>query len=200
MTHLALVGPTASGKSVLALAAAHALDDVEIVSVDSMQVYRELDIGTAKPTARERAAIPHHLIDIADPSEDWSVARFQAAARGAVADIESRGKRAMLVGGTGLYLQAVIDPLSFPPEDLTVRSELEAEVATPEGLAVGVHRVGASRSRGGGADRAAQRAPDRARARSRQADGQALLVVRAGYPVVRRDRVPGVDRRLVDAE
>jgi tRNA dimethylallyltransferase len=135
VTHLALVGPTASGKSVVALAAAHALGDVEIVSVDSMQVYRELDIGTAKPTARERAAIPHHLIDIADPSEDWSVARFQAAARGAVADIESRGKRAMLVGGTGLYLQAVIDPLSFPPEDLTVRAELEAEVATPEGLA-----------------------------------------------------------------
>ncbi len=135
MTHLALVGPTASGKSDLALAAAHALGDVEIVSVDSMQVYRGLDIGTAKPTVRERAAIPHHLIDVADPSENWSVARFQIAARDAVADIEARDKRALLVGGTGLYLQAVIDPLTFPPEDLAVRAELEAEVTTPEGLA-----------------------------------------------------------------
>ncbi|MEX1006330.1 MAG: tRNA (adenosine(37)-N6)-dimethylallyltransferase MiaA [Acidimicrobiia bacterium] len=134
MTHLALVGPTASGKSDLALAAAHALGNVEIVSVDSMQVYRGLDIGTGKPTARERATVPHHLIDVADPSEDWSVARFQAAARDAVADIDSRGKHALLVGGTGLYLQAVIDPLSFPPEDLSVRAECEAEVSTPEGL------------------------------------------------------------------
>jgi len=136
VTHLALVGPTASGKSELALAAAHALGDVEIVSVDSMQVYRGLDIGTAKPTPRERATIPHHLVDVADPSEDWSVARFQVAARAAVADIEARGKRALLVGGTGLYLQAVIDPLTFPPEDLALRAEFEAEVATSEGLAL----------------------------------------------------------------
>ena len=87
MTHLALVGPTASGKSDLALAAAHALGDVEIVSVDSMQVYRGLDIGTAKPTVRERGAIPHHLIDVAEPSEDWSVARFQIGARALVSSI-----------------------------------------------------------------------------------------------------------------
>jgi tRNA dimethylallyltransferase len=135
VTHLALVGPTASGKSDLALAVALALGDLEIVSVDSMQVYRGLDIGTAKPSVREQAAVPHHLIDVADPSEDWSVARFQAAAREAVADIESRGKRALLVGGTGLYFQAVIDPLTFPPEDLTLRATFEAEVGTPEGLA-----------------------------------------------------------------
>jgi tRNA dimethylallyltransferase len=135
VTHLALVGPTASGKSDLALFAAHALGGVEIVSVDSMQVYRGLDIGTAKPTARERATVPHHLIDVAEPSEDWSVARFQVAAREAVADIESRGKRALLVGGTGLYLQAVVDPLAFPPEDLAVRAEFEAEVTSPDGLA-----------------------------------------------------------------
>jgi tRNA dimethylallyltransferase len=135
VTHLALVGPTASGKSDLALAAAHALGDVEFVSVDSMQVYRGLDIGTAKPTARQRAAVPHHLIDVAEPSEDWSVARFQVAARDAVADIEARGKRALLVGGTGLYLQAIVDPLTFPPEDRSLRAEFEAEVATPEGLA-----------------------------------------------------------------
>jgi tRNA dimethylallyltransferase len=124
--HLAIVGPTASGKSMLALAAARALDDVELVSVDSMQVYRGLDIGTAKPTAAERAAVPHHLIDVADPTDEWSVARFQHEARAAVADIEARGKRALLVGGTGLYVQAVIDPLSFPPEDRALRDAIVA--------------------------------------------------------------------------
>ncbi|MFI5052778.1 MAG: tRNA (adenosine(37)-N6)-dimethylallyltransferase MiaA [Acidimicrobiia bacterium] len=133
--HLALVGPSASGKSALAIAVARALGDVEIVSIDSMQVYRGLDIGTAKPTVAERDAIPHHLIDVADPGEDWSVARFQTAARAAIADIEGRSKRALIVGGTGLYLQAVIDPLAFPPEDRTVRIELEVESATPAGLA-----------------------------------------------------------------
>jgi tRNA dimethylallyltransferase len=133
--HLALVGPTASGKSALAVTIASALGDVEIVSVDSMLVYRGLDIGTAKPTRGEQAGIPHHLIDVADPCEEWSVARFQRAARDAVADIASRGRRALLVGGTGLYVQAAIDPLTFPPEDRAVRAEVEAEVASPEGLA-----------------------------------------------------------------
>ncbi|MET0421477.1 MAG: isopentenyl transferase family protein, partial [Acidimicrobiia bacterium] len=87
--HLALVGPTASGKSAIALALAHELGDVEIVSLDSMQVYRGLDIGTAKPSLRERAAVAHHLIDVADPSENWSVAVFQRAARAAIAEIEA---------------------------------------------------------------------------------------------------------------
>jgi tRNA dimethylallyltransferase len=135
ITHLALVGPTASGKSALALHAARTLGDVEIVSMDSMQVYRRMDVGTAKPTAREQAAVPHHLIDVADPCESWSVARFQAAARAAVADIEGRGRRALLVGGTGLYVQAVVDDLSFPGEDLALRSELEARTAQPGGVA-----------------------------------------------------------------
>ena len=134
VTHLALVGPTASGKSELALGAAHALGDVEIVSIDSMQIYRGLDIGTAKPTLAERAAVPHHMIDVADPLDEWSVARFQSEARAAIADVEARGKRALLVGGTGLYVRAVIDPLTFPPEDRAVRAELEAEVATGDGL------------------------------------------------------------------
>jgi tRNA dimethylallyltransferase len=124
--HLAIVGPTASGKSALALAVAAALGDVEIVSIDSMQVYRGLDIGTAKPSRAERAAVCHHLIDVADPDDDWSVARFQEAARTAVASIEQRGRRALLVGGTGLYLQAVIDPLTFPPEDRSVREAILA--------------------------------------------------------------------------
>lgn len=133
--HLALVGPTASGKSHLALAAARVFGDVEIVSVDSMQVYRGMDVGTAKPSCDERASVPHHLIDVADPWEDWSVARFQRAARNAVAAIETRGKRALLVGGTGLYVHAVIDDFAFPGEDLALRAELEARTATPGGLA-----------------------------------------------------------------
>lgn len=133
--HLAIVGPTASGKSALALEVARAFGDVEIVSVDSMQVYRGLDIGTAKPTVGERAEISHHLVDVADPDEEWSVARFQLEARAAVADIEQRGRRALFVGGTGLYVQAVIDPLTFPPEDRAVREEILARAATPEGLA-----------------------------------------------------------------
>jgi tRNA dimethylallyltransferase len=135
VTHLALVGPTASGKSALALAVARVLGDVEIVSVDSMQVYRGLDIGTAKPGPAERAAVPHHLIDVAAPAEEWSVARFQRAALDALGAIEGRGRRALLVGGTGLYLQAVVDALEIPGEDRAVRAELEALVAGPDGLA-----------------------------------------------------------------
>jgi len=133
-THLALVGPTASGKSSLALRVASANNDIEIVSMDSMQVYRGMDVGTAKATPEERAGVPHHLIDVADPDEEWSVARFQAEARAAVADIEARGKRALLVGGTGLYVQAVVDPMTFPPEDRALREEIEAEAASPGGL------------------------------------------------------------------
>ncbi len=133
--HLAIVGPTASGKSALALEVARAFGDVEVVSIDSMQVYRGLDIGTAKPTPAERAAVPHHLVDVAEPDDEWSVARFQHEARAAIVDIERRGHRALLVGGTGLYVQAVIDPLTIPPEDRAVRDALLARTATPEGLA-----------------------------------------------------------------
>jgi tRNA dimethylallyltransferase len=102
--------------------------------MDSMQVYRGMDIGTAKPTAAERARVPHHLVDVVDPWDDWSVQRAQAAARAAVADIEARGKRALLLGGTGLYVQAVVDDLRFPGEDLEVRTAIEARTATPEQL------------------------------------------------------------------
>ena len=128
--HVAIVGPTASGKSALALAIAARADDVEIVSVDSMQVYRGMDVGTAKPTAAERAEAPHHLLDLADPSEDFSVARFQRAFRAAIADIEGRGRRALLVGGTGLYLRAVIDDLDIPGRFPDVRAELETDPDT----------------------------------------------------------------------
>ena len=135
-THLALVGPTGSGKSALALAAAELMGDVEIVSVDSMQVYRGMDVGTAKPTPAERATVPHHLVDLVDPSEEYSVARFQSAAREAIAGIESRGRRALLVGGTGLYYHALVDGLDLPGEDHRLRAELEARAQDPEGLAL----------------------------------------------------------------
>jgi len=133
--HLALVGPTASGKSALGLAIARAAGDVEIVSLDSMQVYRGLDIGTAKPTPAEREEITHHLVDVADPSEEWSVRRTQVLARAALADIESRGRRALLVGGTGLYVRAVVDDLEIPPTDQAVRDRLDRDVESDDGLA-----------------------------------------------------------------
>lgn len=128
--HVALVGTTASGKSALALEAARRDRSIEIVSVDSMQVYRGMDIGTAKPSAAERAEVPHHLLDIADPWDDFTVAWFARAARRAVDDIEARGGRALLVGGTGLYLRAVVDDLTVPGRFPAARAEIEAEPDT----------------------------------------------------------------------
>ena len=127
---LALVGTTASGKSAAALALARRCGDVELVSVDAMQVYRGMDIGTAKPTAAEQEDVRHHLVDVADPDEDFTVARFQRAARAALADIDARGRRAVLVGGTGLYLRAVVDGLEIPGQFPHVRAELDAEPDT----------------------------------------------------------------------
>lgn len=112
----------------MALARGH--DDIEIVSIDSMQVYRGMDIGTAKPTPADRADVPHHLLDLADPVEDFTVTRFQAAFREAMAGIEDRGGRALLVGGTGLYLSAAIDGLEIPGQFPEVRADLEAEADT----------------------------------------------------------------------
>jgi tRNA dimethylallyltransferase len=122
MAMLALVGPTASGKSDAALAIAPRLG-AEIVSVDSMLVYRGMDVGTAKPTVEQRAAVPHHLLDLAEPSERFTVARYQELARSALRSVA----RPLLVGGSGLYLRAVVDDLAFPPEDRVVRASLEAE-------------------------------------------------------------------------
>jgi tRNA dimethylallyltransferase len=125
--HLALVGPTAAGKSAIAMAVARAHPGIEIVAVDSMQVYRGMDIGTAKPSAADRAAVVHHLLDLADPDEDYTVARWQGAAREALAAIEGRGHRALLVGGTGLYLRALTDDLRIPGRWPELRAQLEAE-------------------------------------------------------------------------
>ncbi|MGZ8651007.1 MAG: tRNA (adenosine(37)-N6)-dimethylallyltransferase MiaA [Actinomycetota bacterium] len=129
----ALVGPTAVGKTDLSLALAEIMD-AEIVSVDSMLVYRGMDVGTAKPSVSERARVPHHLIDVVEPSEPFSVARFQEEAREAVERIGARSRPALLVGGSGLYLRAVVDDLEFPGTDPAIRSELErqAEALGPE--------------------------------------------------------------------
>jgi tRNA dimethylallyltransferase len=127
---LAIVGTTASGKSALAMALARARGDVELVSVDSMQVYRGMDIGTAKPTAAEQAEVRHHVIDLVDPAEPFEVHSFQEAVAAALADIAGRGRKAVLVGGTGLYLEAVIDGFEIPGRYPEVGAELEAEPDT----------------------------------------------------------------------
>lgn len=128
--HAVLVGATASGKSALALALARRDPTWELVSADSMQVYRGMDIGTAKPSAAERAEIPHHLLDLLEPWEDGTMAWFQHEARRAIADIEARGRRALLVGGSALYVQAVVDDLDIPGQYPEMRAILEGDPET----------------------------------------------------------------------
>jgi tRNA dimethylallyltransferase len=128
LTAVALVGVTASGKSEAALALALRRGDCEIVSVDSMCVYRGMDIGTSKPGPEAQAAVPHHLIDLIDPDEDFTLTQFQAAAREVLAGIARRGHHALLVGGTGLYLRAVVDDLEIPGRYPEVAAVLEAEL------------------------------------------------------------------------
>ncbi|MCC7511007.1 MAG: tRNA (adenosine(37)-N6)-dimethylallyltransferase MiaA [Anaerolineae bacterium] len=121
-----LIGPTAVGKTEIAIRLAETMDG-EIVSADSRLFYRGMDIGTAKPTPAERARVPHHLIDVAEPDETWSLAQFQREARRVIADIHARGHLPFLVGGTGQYVRAVTEGWS-PPEvkpDERLRSELE---------------------------------------------------------------------------
>jgi tRNA dimethylallyltransferase len=132
---LALVGPTAAGKTEASIELAARLG-AEVALVDSMTVYRGMDVGTAKPSPGERAEVPHHLLDLVDPVEPFSVARFQGLAREALAAIGARGRLALLVGGSGLYYRAVVDDLEFPGTDRAVRGALEAEAAAlgPEGL------------------------------------------------------------------
>jgi len=133
---VAVVGPTASGKSDVALAVAAQLGDTELISVDSMQVYRGMDIGTAKPTPEERERVPHHLLDLVDASDDYTVAEFQHEYRRVVAELGRRGRRGILVGGTGLYHRAVVDELDLPGEWPAIRTRLttEAERSGPEVL------------------------------------------------------------------
>lgn len=129
-----VVGPTAVGKSWLALALARRLGNAEILSVDSMQVYRGMDIGTAKPTAAERAQVQHHLIDLIDPHETMDIVDFARAHDSAMADMHQRSRQAVLAGGTGLYIRAVVDRLEPPPRYPEVMARLENEPDT-----VGLH-------------------------------------------------------------
>ena len=124
----ALVGPTASGKTDASIPLAKALG-AEILSIDSMVVYRGMDVGTAKPTPTERAAVPHHLLDLVEPSEPFSVAEFARLASEAADGVRLRGNRALLVGGSGLYFRAVVDGLRFPGTEAETRALLEAEAS-----------------------------------------------------------------------
>lgn len=136
---VALVGPTASGKTAVAIEVVRAARPgpcpVELVSVDSMAVYRHMDVGTAKPPAEIRATVPVHLVDLVDPEEEFTVQRYQAEARSVLDGIAARRHAALLVGGTGLYLRAVVDRLTFPGRYPAVAAELAAglESAGPEG-------------------------------------------------------------------
>jgi tRNA dimethylallyltransferase len=125
---VAVVGPTAAGKSALSLALAAELDG-EVVNADSMQLYRGMDVGTAKLRPQQRAGVPHHLLDIWDVTQPASVAVYQNLARNAIADILSRGKLPLLVGGSGLYLRAVLEEFHFPGTDPAIRARLEEELA-----------------------------------------------------------------------
>jgi tRNA dimethylallyltransferase len=137
MSVVAIVGPTASGKSALAMRAAERSGG-EIVAADSRQVYRGMDVGTAKPTAAERRRVPHHCIDLVDPREPYDAARYQRDGRAALADIASRGKTAYVVGGTGLYVRALLDGLLLDaaPTDPDLRATLERRVVAEGGAAL----------------------------------------------------------------
>jgi tRNA dimethylallyltransferase len=125
---VAVLGVTASGKSEAAFDLALRRGDIEIVSVDSMCVYRGMDIGTSKPSRAQRAEVPHHLLDLVEPHEEFTVSQFQQDAHRALGDIAARGHHALLVGGTGLYLRAVVDDLRFPGRYPDVREALESEL------------------------------------------------------------------------
>ncbi len=127
---LVILGPTASGKSDVAMALAGRHSDAEVVVVDAMQVYRGMDIGTAKPSAADRVAVAHHCLDLVDASEEYTVADFAGTARQALASIVGRDRRALLVAGTGLYLRSITDQLEVPGRWPEVRAELDAIVTT----------------------------------------------------------------------
>lgn len=132
---VAIVGPTASGKTRLSVELARAVGG-EIVNADSVQLYRGMDVGSAKATPEERGGVPHHLLDVLDPAQEASVAEFQREARAAIADIDGRGRVPILVGGSSLYVRAVLDPLDFPGTDPAVRARWAARLdeVGPEAL------------------------------------------------------------------
>jgi tRNA dimethylallyltransferase len=129
MNVIVICGATATGKSDLAVSLAKNIDG-EVINADSMQLYKGMDIGTAKITVEERQGIPHHLLDLLDVTEDANVAWYQEKAREKISEIHSRDKNAIIVGGTGLYIKAILDDLNFPDTDPVVRTALELEYAT----------------------------------------------------------------------
>ena len=129
MKLIVICGATATGKSDLAVTLAQEID-AEIINADSMQLYKGMDIGTAKITVEERKGIAHHLMDMLNVTQDANVAWYQENARAAIAEIQGRGKNVIVVGGTGLYIKAILDELNFPDTDPVVRAELELEFAT----------------------------------------------------------------------
>jgi tRNA dimethylallyltransferase len=129
MNVVVICGATATGKSDLAVALAKEIHG-EVINADSMQLYKGMDIGTAKITMAQRQGIPHHLMDLLDVTEDANVAWYQQKAREKISEIHSRGKNAIIVGGTGLYIKAILDDLNFPDTDPVVRAALELEYAT----------------------------------------------------------------------
>lgn len=122
----AIVGPTAVGKTDVSLRVAEELG-AEVVSVDSMQIYRGMDVGTAKPAPADMERVPHHLVDLRDPDHELTVAEYQELGRAAIEEISARGRLPLLVGGSGLYFRAIVDDLRFPPRSENVRRELEGE-------------------------------------------------------------------------
>ena len=156
MKVIVICGATATGKSNLAVSLAQEIN-AEIVNADSMQLYKGMNIGTAKMTLAERKGIAHHLVDLLEVSADANVAWYQTKARGAISEIHSRSKNVIIVGGTGLYIKAILDDLNFPDTDPVVRAELELEYAT-KGIAPLFQRLE-------GLDPAAALAIDRANSR-----------------------------------
>ena len=130
---ICICGPTASGKTGLSVALAKKLD-AEIVSCDSMQIYRGMDIGTAKPDAAEMAGVPHHLLDVADPGEDFSVGRYVKLADAAIADIRNRGKTAIVCGGTGLYMDSLVKGETFAAPSRPAQREYVEHIAEEKGM------------------------------------------------------------------
>lgn len=129
MRLIVICGATATGKSDLSVSLAQKID-AEIINADSMQLYKGMDIGTAKISTEEQRGIPHHMLDLLEVNQDANVAWYQDKARSVISDIHARGKDAIIVGGTGLYIKAILDELNFPDTDPVVRAELELEFAT----------------------------------------------------------------------
>ncbi len=123
---IAILGPTAAGKSDLAVEVARRIGG-EVVSIDSMQVYRDMDIGTAKPDAALCSRVPHHMLDLCDPEEEYSVAEFQEVGRLVMTSLRDANRPAVIAGGSGLHFRSLVDPLEFPPTDRLLRAELEAK-------------------------------------------------------------------------